>query len=391
MNRGFSVWLDVLRAGATLLVVFSHFAYPRFTDGTYQWMRDYNLGSDAVVVFFVVSGLVIAFAANRDGNGGTYAFNRLTRLWSVLIPALILTIIFDRIGIQANPASYPTGFFEPHSTTEFMLRGISFSNEFRALDRLRLGTNGPLWSLSYEAAYYALFGIAIFMSGAKRTVLLVAVAAFVGLPILMLMPAWLMGVWAWKLIKSNRVDALPVSTALIYAIGAPVAYVVMQWADTPSLLLALSTQAFGVNMNATYGFSDEFVWNALIGGLCVAHLIGMARLLQTSKLDLPFTRWIAGGSFSLYVTHYPSLHLLDAVLPDLPGREPMLLIGTLIIGLAFAELFERRIKSLRHILRKAITAFSPPKANALDSTTSTDASRASLGTTSSAHSGSGSS
>ena len=40
MNRGFSVWLDVLRAGAMLLVVFSHFAYPRFTDGTYQWMRD---------------------------------------------------------------------------------------------------------------------------------------------------------------------------------------------------------------------------------------------------------------------------------------------------------------------------------------------------------------
>lgn len=51
----------------------------------------------------------------------------------------------------------------------------------------------------------------------------------------------------------------------------------------------------------------------------------------------------------------------------------MLLIGTAIIGLIFAELFERRIKPLRHALRKAITAFSPPKANALDNVTSTEA------------------
>ena len=41
--------------------------------------------------------------------------------------------------------------------------------------------------------------------------------------------------------------------------------------------------------------------------------------------------------------------------------------------------------------RSAITAFSPPKAKALDSTASTRASRATFGTTSSAHSGSGSS
>ena len=73
------------------------------------------------------------------------------------------------------------------------------------------------------------------------------------------------------------------------------------------------------------------------------------------------------------MTHYPSLHLLDAVIPNVIGHENMQLIGTVIIGLIFAELFERRIKPLRHALRKAITAFSPPKANALDNVTSTEA------------------
>jgi hypothetical protein len=39
----------------------------------------------------------------------------------------------------------------------------------------------------------------------------------------------------------------------------------MQWLGTPDQLLALSGQMLGVNMNATFGFSDEFMWNAIIG------------------------------------------------------------------------------------------------------------------------------
>lgn len=391
MNRGLSIWLDVLRAGATLVVVFSHFAYARFTNGTFQWVRDYNFGSDAVVVFFVVSGLVIAFAAGRDGDAATYAFNRLTRLWSVLLPALVLTIAFDRIGLMVDPSAYPQGFFEPHSIAKMILRGASFSNEFAGLNRFRLGSNGPLWSLSYEAAYYVLFGIAIYMSGARRAIMLAAVAYFVGVPILMLMPSWLMGVYAWHLIKTDRIKTIPRSRALIFAIGGPVIYAVMQITGTPADLLALSSALFGVNMNPTFAFSDEFIWNGLIGLLTVAHVIGMARLLQHSRADSPAVRWVAGASFSLYVTHYPTLHLLNATLPDVAGREVIMLMGTLAVGFIFADIFERRIKAFRQILRRAITAFSPPNAKAFDNTTSTDASRAVLGTTSKAHSGSGSS
>lgn len=135
MTRGFFLWLDVLRAAATILVVFSHFAYPRFTHGTFQWMRDYNLGSDAVILFFVVSGLVIAFAAGRDGNGGTYSFNRLTRLWSVLLPALLLTLVFDTAGARIDPSAYPSGFYQPQGAIDTLLRGLTFSNEFSGLDR----------------------------------------------------------------------------------------------------------------------------------------------------------------------------------------------------------------------------------------------------------------
>lgn len=297
MHRGLSLWLDVLRAVATLVVVFSHFAYARFSGGDLQWFRDYNFGSDAVVVIFVVSGFVIAFAAGRDGTAGAYAFNRLTRLWSVLIPALILTLVFDRYGSALTPAAYPAGYYAPQTIADKLIRGVTFSNEFRSLERLRLGTNGPLWSLSYEAVYYALFGVAIFWTGARRMVAIVAIAAIAGLPILMLMPAWLMGVWTWHFAQWGGIARLSTSRALILAFGAPLIYVVMQWLGTPDQLLALSGQMLGVNMNATFGFSDEFMWNAIIGALCVGHVIGMGRFMQNARFDLPVMRWIAGGVF----------------------------------------------------------------------------------------------
>ncbi len=392
MNKGFSLWLDVLRVLATFVVVVSHFAYQRFSGGGLQWFRDLNFGSDAVVVFFVVSGLVIAFAAERDGTANKYAFNRLTRLWSVVIPAIVLTMVLDGAGSRLDPTAYPAGYYAPQSWLDMILRGGSFSNEFSSLGRLRLGTNGPLWSLSYEAAYYALFGVAMFMTGLRRIALLVALVVLVGLPILLLMPAWLMGVGAWHAIKTGQAAALSRTAAWALALAGPLGYAGLLALGAPDALLHASSQLLGgLNMNATFGFSDEFVWNAVLGMFTVLHILGMARLMQGVQTDSAAIRWFAGASFSLYVTHYPALHFFDALLPQMTGRALVLLVAAIISGLVFASLFERRIIGFRQTLRKAMTAFNPPKAKALDNATSTTASLATLGTTSSAHSGSGSS
>ncbi len=40
MSPGFSLWLDVLRAGAALSVLFGHMAHTRFTGGQYYFLRD---------------------------------------------------------------------------------------------------------------------------------------------------------------------------------------------------------------------------------------------------------------------------------------------------------------------------------------------------------------
>ncbi len=363
MNRGLSLWLDVLRVGATLVVVLSHFAYPRFTRGDYLVIRDLNLGSDAVVLFFVVSGFVIAYAAQRDGAPGTYGFNRLTRLWSVLIPAIVLTFAFDRIGASIDPSTYYAPFYQPMGLWDMILRGVSFSNEWTSAGRVRLGTNGPLWSLSYEAAYYMLFGVAVFLRGPRKWALLIAGALLVGPRVLLLMPAWLMGAWLWRHLSRPDGDVAHQGGWRL-ALGGPALYLACLAAGLPDLLRVLTAQGMAAaHIDGMLGFSDEFLWNALIGVFAVVHLLGMSRLLGNLRGDLPALRWLAGASFSVYVTHYPALHLLDAILPETAlARDAQLLLGSLAIGLIFAQIFERRIGPLRAGLRRIWPARANPTA-----------------------------
>jgi peptidoglycan/LPS O-acetylase OafA/YrhL len=348
------LWLDVLRVLATLIVVLSHVAYPRFTRGDYIILRELNLGSDAVVVFFVISGLVIAYAAQRDDNAGTYAFNRATRLFSVLLPALLLTFTFDQLGRSLDPSVYPPGFYQPTSLAELLFRGLTFSNEWGAWERLRLGTNGPLWSLSYEAAYYILFGVALFMTGARRVVVLIALLAVVGPRVMLLMPAWLMGVWAWRFIAAGGAGSLPRLAAIAMAIGGPLLYAGSLALHLPESLAQITADALApANYRMVLAFSDEFLWNALVGVFTAIHVLGMAHLLAKSTRDSQRLRWWAGASFSIYVTHYPTLHIIHALFPvDSYVRDALFVFGTLSVGLIFAHLFERNIKGLRDCLKQ---------------------------------------
>jgi len=348
MTRGVSLWLDGLRVAATLIVVLSHWAYPRFTGTSYAFLREWNVGSDAVILFFVMSGCVIAYAADRDGTAGRFAFNRLTRLLTVLLPALLLTLAFDSAGFRADAAAYPAGFYQPHPVGEFLLRGLTFSNEWSVLGRMRLGTNGPLWSLSYEAAYYLLFGLAVFLSGAARMAALLTVCLLAGIDILLLMPPWLMGVALWHWLRAGGATGMDRRLGWLLVVAGPLVYLLCQVAGVPEALAAATAQTLGVpDARMVLGFSDEFIWNALIGLFAVVHVAGIAILNPTRIGGGVAVRWLAGASFSVYVTHYPALHLLDAILPEMVGRDAMLLIGSIAVGFAFAACFERPIRTFR--------------------------------------------
>ncbi len=353
MTRGFSIYLDGLRFAAALIVMLSHFAYPRFTEGRWIWVRELNLGSDAVIVFFVLSGLVIAHVVSvKPGGIGRFAFDRATRLWSVALPALVIGFFLDRLGVGLAPTLYDGWQYNALPLWEVLLRGLSFSNEWGGM-ATRLGTNGPFWSLSYEAAFYALFAVAFYTTGVRRLVLLAAGVALFGLNILLLMPAWLMGVWLYRRITAEAEMTRPV--ALRLAVLPGVAYGLCLAIGLPDLLAELTDplhQALGLR------FSDEFLWNGLLGLMVTAHLLGMARLLaawEGVRVAAP-AAWLAGGSFSLYLMHYPLLQFLGGLpLPGASWAGDTVLFGlTFVLCYAFAAAFERPLHHWRAGLRRVL-------------------------------------
>ncbi|TNE28833.1 MAG: acyltransferase [Alphaproteobacteria bacterium] len=357
MTRFFSLYLDLLRFLAALLVLFSHFAYPRFTDGDYLFIRDLNLGSDAVVFFFVLSGLVISYTAEvKDKTLRQYAFSRATRLYSVVIPALLLTVLMDGVGSRIAPAVYDGWWYNAAPVWEQLLRGWTFSNEWGLLG-FRIGTNGPYWSLSYEAAYYLIFGAAFYLRGGWRAGLLVLFCFFAGISVLLLLPVWLLGIAVYKVIKQDV--ALTVPQAWGMAVVPVLFYAGCLWAGLPHILLAGTEAVFGqAVVKVLFGFSDEFLWNTLIGALVALHLIGVAALAQHKDFNLgtraaAAVRWCAGATFTIYIIHYPALQFFDALLPDGMEkyvRQGVLLFAVLLLCFATAEISERRLGWFRRKL-----------------------------------------
>lgn len=175
--------LDLIRGLAAVAVVVYHVRYrffldyhdvvnPGLTTKCYYALTAY--GHDAVMVFFVLSGYFISASVTRDVAGGRwswrrYTTNRLTRLYVVLIPALLLTGFWDMLGRSLYPVN-PVYTGEPRSWAhDFFPVGnrldvpTAVGNVLFLQSVLvsPLGSNEALWSLSYEFWYYVLFPLAV--------------------------------------------------------------------------------------------------------------------------------------------------------------------------------------------------------------------------------------
>src|SRR5258706_13910378 len=75
LPRTFSTYLDLLRASAALAVFLVHLTYAEFTGGVVT--RQLQIGRPAGVVFFGLSGYVIAYVAReRERTVSAFAVSR---------------------------------------------------------------------------------------------------------------------------------------------------------------------------------------------------------------------------------------------------------------------------------------------------------------------------
>jgi peptidoglycan/LPS O-acetylase OafA/YrhL len=177
-----------------------------------------GLGHQCVIIFFVLSGFFITKSIhgsiqNSKWSFGGYAIDRLSRLWTVLIPALLITFAFDAAGVQfvSDSPAYRGELpgLPDINPTDKSTPLILFGNALFLQEILvpTFGSNGPLWSLSYEFWYYAifpllLFGVVNYYSLTIRILLLVLaiiIFSFVGPAIALYFLIWLFGTASYYL------------------------------------------------------------------------------------------------------------------------------------------------------------------------------------------------
>ena len=285
----FSVYLDLLRLAMAVDVVLFHLRTIGVGPLSIQHLLP-GTGHECVIVFFVLSGYIIAATAERkDSTLLDYALDRFARVYSVAIPALLIS----------TAASLALGVGSHADVLAALAANLTFVGESWSANAFP-PTDPPFWSLCYEVMYYTLFGCAVYLRGIARVAALTLVVLLAGPKVLLLLPCWLLGAIAYQ--WRDRFS--------LGKIGAIVAGLVL-----PGLAFgALTFLQLGAKVDALFGaspalaFSQHFAKDYITASIIALHLYAMRSLVFVWPACLGRTVVaFAGFTFTLYLVHYPIL------------------------------------------------------------------------------------
>lgn len=309
-----SIALDVIRVLASMLVAFGHLTQPYFSTG---W-KDCTIYAQACVgVFFILSGFVIRYVTcRRPTTFGHYLADRASRIYSVAIPALLLTVVIDQILRSHRPDFY-WPLWPNHGTSRAASLAINliFCGQLWG-HRIEALLNLPYWSINYEVLYYIGYGCYFYLRGWARWISVALMLLISGPFVVGLFPLWILGCILHDLYKDwckrgvelrNSIRLLWIPAVwILAAFLMPAPFHAM---DQPlsfhghhhlKLSLPTSTVLFG------------FVWAVLfINILAVARRFNVTAHSRTDRA----VRFIAEGTFPIYLFHFPLFLLVSALIP----------------------------------------------------------------------------
>jgi peptidoglycan/LPS O-acetylase OafA/YrhL len=340
-----SVHMDMLRGIAAIAVFLSHARdlvfvdYPQLVHPQPLLKLAYfvtGLGHQSVVVFFVLSGYLVGGSALKQikhskWSWKTYSFNRLTRLYTVLIPALILGWLLDRVGFDCFGSRGVYGgiggrndmpIFGPKS-----LSPVAFAGNLMFLQTIvvqPLGSNGPLWSLANEFWYYLAFP-------------LLAMAV--------------LGATKWY----RRLGALLGMAIVLLFVGKAISLGFLIWLMGAALCL-MPKRPFGTKLQGRFGMSAAvlvffamLVLTKLKSSYDLSWLLGVGTtlllyaILRYSDGQWPFiyiraATVLSRSSYTLYLVHMPLLVFLTAWLRATRWQPSGMhvIVGSLIVGFVYS-------------------------------------------------------
>ncbi len=364
-NCWHSVLISLLRGAAAIEVAAAHLRssfYPglRSVADPALWFQGLSFftgfAHQAVVLFFLISGWLVGGSLlnklNQPNVFKLYAIDRISRLWTVLIPTFALIVA---VGIVTGTAEPRSGDF----STDNPYSGLVLLGNLAGLQTVlvpEFGGNFPLWSLANETWYYIMFPLLMLGLLPGRPVLRCAAAGAVLLAAILL---------PWALVLYF----------VFWLLGAAFSRVRLEcgWMTRCALLLVLAAlsvyfRLFGPNDDTG---PQSFVPDLLMS---VTFLLFLSSTVRPYITASPAMRSFKAGatlvsnfSFTLYVVHIPLYMLLGWMGTKLLGRSMLsagsladlglyilMLIATLAFAYGFYLVFEARTFLVRRWLRSML-------------------------------------
>jgi peptidoglycan/LPS O-acetylase OafA/YrhL len=253
----------------------------------------------AVVIFFLLSGwLVGGSLLNKFGTPNalkSYAIDRITRLWIVLVPTFLLIMFFAATAGVMDTSQANFSSAHKYSMTSFLgnLVGV------QTLVVPTFGGNFPLWSLANETWYYVLFPLLVVILS-DRSAMRKAAAGFAVLvigyflteSILLYFALWLMGAYFSRL----KIDTGAVGRWALFLLF---------------FMVAVYFRMTGKNDDmGREAFLQDFAYSILF----LMSLSSMQFKIKTSSYPMGWFnkvgKFFADFSFTLYVVHIPLIGML---------------------------------------------------------------------------------
>ncbi len=325
LGQPFSLYLDLTRLFAAVAVVFAHFRYYAILpEGAWGFLPE--LGREAVIVFFVLSGYVIAAStAQRRPSARDYAVARLSRVYSVVLPVLFLGLACAA-ALRAWTGSVENAGYVLDKLYVYLPFHLLFLGQHWQLAEVP-PLMIPYWSLGYEAWYYLLFGLACYLRGTRRKLAIALVLAVMGYKMWLLLPVWLSGVWLYRHYRAPLLAPVAARLGWLASLLVLALYV---GADAEAALRAAG-RAWWPFDSLPLGSADRFLADYVVCAIVLANF-ACARDAGFSALVRHGATWrlAASHTFTLYLSHSLVIAMWLALYPHDPRS------GTDILGLATA-------------------------------------------------------
>lgn len=360
--------LDGLRGIASLVVVIHHVFLTSAVFGnlaesggrpgmfsaswwfTYTPLHLFWGGSEAVFIFFVLSGYVLSAQMSRKSAAWpAYYTQRVPRLYLPCIASVLFALALATL-VPRDAGSASSIWLNDHvgATVDSVLRD---SLLLFGVDTL----NSPLWSLQWEVWFSLLLPAYIWIA-VKATsrltlgvtvilalFLLMAVGSFTDIEALKYLPVFALGVLthSYRGQLSCFADSMRRTSPVIWPsfVVLSVLFLMAYWMvqlhpATPDLIVSASH------------------FPQIIGGWMIVYVVLNSPRAQV-VLTRPWILWLGSRSFSLYLIHEPIVVSVALLL----GEDPPLwqvLVLSLPLSLAVSEIFFRIIERPSHFFSRSL-------------------------------------